>query len=544
LRQKGVKNLERQYIDGSMLKKMFINAANTLSNNKDTVDALNVFPVPDGDTGTNMSLTLYSAVDELHRLKDETAGSVAEAVANGSLMGARGNSGVILSQLFRGFAARLKGKKNVDTDLFAKALSEGVETAYKAVMRPTEGTILTVAREMAAKAIEIAGSVDLFDRFIEQIMAQANDTLERTPQMLDVLAQAGVVDAGGKGLVYIVLGFLTAIKGEDIHPIEQKPVISDKGARVIEEFDIRFPYCTEFIIMEPSGTPDGLKAAISHLGDSMLVVGDNKVIKLHIHTANPGKVIEEALKLGQLSRIKVENMKEQHRSIIEKEINDVLTGKEYGIISIAMGQGFEELFKDLGVDVVIQGGQTMNPSTQDILKAIEELNAKNIIILPNNGNVIMAANQAKDLSNKSVYVIPSKSMPQGISAMVAFNGMKAVDDNYDDMVKNLESVKTGQVTYAVRDSVFDGFEIEEGDIIGIGEGSIRVKGKSAEEVAYDLVISMADQDSEIITIFYGQDVNAEAAELLAERLEQEFGDCEIELHPGGQPVYYYIVAVE
>jgi DAK2 domain fusion protein YloV len=536
--------LEKQYIDGTMLKKMFINAANTLSNNKDTVDALNVFPVPDGDTGTNMSLTLFSAVDELHRLKDETAGIVAEAVANGSLMGARGNSGVILSQLFRGFAAGLKDKKMVDTGLFAKALSQGVETAYKAVMKPTEGTMLTVAREMAAKAVEIAASVDIFDRFIEQIMAQANDTLERTPKMLDVLAQAGVVDAGGKGLVYIVLGFLKAIKGEDTSVEEQQPVLPAEGPKAIEDFDIRFPYCTEYIIIEPNGTPDGLKAAISHLGDSMLVVGDKKVIKLHIHTANPGKVLEEGLKLGQLSRIKIENMKEQHRSIIEKEINEELTEKEYGIISVAMGQGFEDLFKDLGVDTVIHGGQTMNPSTQDIVKSIEELNAKNIIILPNNGNVIMAANQAKDLSGKTVYVVPSKTIPQGISAMVAFNGMKAADDNYRDMTKNLETVKTGQVTYAVRDSVFDGIKIEEGDIIGIGDGSIRIKGKSVADVTFDLIMSMLEEDSEIITIFYGQDVDADDAKLLADRLKQQLDDCEIELHAGGQPVYYYIIAIE
>lgn len=536
--------MEKQYIDGSMLKKMFINAANTLDNNRETIDSLNVFPVPDGDTGTNMSLTMFSAIDELNRLKTGTIGDVAEAVANGSLMGARGNSGVILSQLFRGFAVKLKNQKRMDTKLFAQALAEGVETAYKAVMKPTEGTILTVARETAAKAMEICGKVRDFNVLMEEILIQSTSTLEKTPQMLKVLAQAGVVDAGGKGFVYILLGFLKTLKGEEIKINGENRLLVVTPAESEEEQELEFPYCTEFIIKQPLGTVDGLRNAIISLGDSTLVVGDEKLIKVHIHTAQPNRVLEEGLKMGELSRIKIENMKEQHRSIIEKEIKDEQEEKEFGIISVAMGDGFTNLFKDLGVDVVIQGGQTMNPSTQDIVKAIDNLKARNILILPNNSNIILAANQAKELSSKNVYVVPSKTMPQGISAMIAFNNMRSIQENYEDMVETLSHVKTGQVTYAVRDSVFDGIEIKEGDIIGIGEGKIRNRGDSIPRVAYELVTSLIDEDSEVITIFYGQDVDEDEAKALADKLSEDLEECDIEVHYGGQPVYYYIFAVE
>ncbi len=530
-------------IDGTTLKWMFINAANTLDNKREIIDSLNVFPVPDGDTGTNMSLTMFSAVQELQRLKKEEVGDVVEAIANGLLMGARGNSGVILSQLFRGFATKLKNFKKVDTPAFAMALAEGVETAYKAVMKPTEGTILTVARETAQKANEVCKKVSQFDEFLEQILKQSMATLEKTPQMLKVLAQAGVVDAGGKGFVYILLGFLNAIRGEEI-VINGEDALKLPSEGMVEDVDdhsdMQFPYCTEFIIKNPAGSAQQLKEAYQGLGDCTLVVGDERVIKVHIHTNQPGRVLEEGLKLGELSRIKIENMKEQHRSTIESEIEQ----KEFGIISVVMGDGFMDLFKDLGVDAIIPGGQTMNPSTQDIVKAVEALRAKNIFILPNNGNVILSANQAGELTDKNVFVVPTKSMPQGISAMLAFNSMRSADDNYSDMKKAIENVKTGQVTYAVRDSVFDGIEMQEGDIIGIAEGKIYNKGEDVDEVALELVSALAEDGGDVITIFYGEQVSKEQAESLGDKLGDIMPDCEIEVHYGGQPVYYYLVSVE
>jgi len=534
--------LEKHYIDGSMLKKMFMHAANTLDKNKSTVDALNVFPVPDGDTGTNMALTMASAVEELEKTNSEIIGEVAQAIATGSLMGARGNSGVILSQLFRGFAKRLKDQTRLDTRLFAAALTKGVETAYKAVMKPTEGTILTVARETAQKAEDICDKDKDFDIFLEQILKQSNITLEKTPGMLKVLEQAGVVDAGGKGFVYILLGFLKAFRGEEIQLNIYSCSVVVEREDIGDQQDLVYPYCTQFIIKFPSGTVDDLKKAILPLGDSTLVVGDEKVIKVHIHTDKPNRVLEEGLKLGELSRIEIDNMKEQHREA-EHIVADE-EEKEFGIISVAMGEGFEHLFKDLGVDVVIQGGQTMNPSTQDILNAIDDLDARSIFILPNNGNIIMAANQAKELSRKKVFVIPSKTMPQGISAMIAFNGMQEDVDNNKNMAEAIKEVKTGQVTYAVRDSVFDNIEISQGDIMGISEGHIYNKGNSIRDVAFELVTSLLDEESEVLTIFYGAEIKEEDAKLLAGSLEEELGDCEIEVHYGGQPVYYYIFAVE
>lgn len=530
-------------VDGFMLKRMFINAANTLDNNKELVDSLNVFPVPDGDTGTNMSLTMFSAVQELNILKKLEVGNVVEAVANGSLMGARGNSGVILSQLFRGFASKLKHNKRVNTVDFALGLKEGVETAYKAVMKPTEGTILTVAREGADRANSISGSVGSFDEFLEEIIQCSASTLEKTPEMLDVLAQAGVVDAGGKGFLYILLGFLGALRGEEITLNDQKgsaSITEEPIENAVQDGDLIFPYCTEFVIKNPRGNAEQLKKAYSGLGDCTLVVGDSKVIKVHIHTNRPGKVLEEGLRLGELSRIKIENMKEQHRSTIEKEIEQ----KEFGFISVVMGEGFTEIFKSLGVDSVIQGGQTMNPSTQDIVKAIDGLWARNIFILPNNGNIILSANQAKELSDKNVFVIPSRSMPQGITAMIAFNPACDAGENFDDMKDAIGTVRTGHITYAIRDSTFNGIEMQEGDIIGIVKDEIRAKGSDIEQVAFELVSSLTTDESDVITIFYGQGVTKEQAMGFTNRLKNEMGDYEIEVHYGGQPVYYYIVSVE
>ncbi len=534
--------MEKQYIKGTMLKNMFIAAANVLDRNKAAVDALNVFPVPDGDTGTNMALTMISAVEELKKAGSETVEDVAEAIANGSLMGARGNSGVILSQLFRGFAKSLKGQDRINTAAFARALTGGVETAYKAVMKPTEGTILTVARETALKAEEICGSTRDFNIFLEEILKQSSITLDKTPEMLKVLAQAGVVDAGGKGFVFILQGFLKAFRGEEIQPDTAKSIPVTEKKEVEGQESLIYPYCTQFVIKCPSGTAQELKKAIMSLGDSTLVVGDEKAIKVHIHTDRPHKILEEGLKLGELSRIEIDNMKEQHRDT--GFFDNTEEEKEYGIISVAMGQGFDNLFKDLGVDIIIQGGQTMNPSTQDFLKAINDLHARNIFILPNNSNIIMAANQAKELSEKNVFVVPTKTMPQGISAMIAFNGMQSGTDNFNNMISAIEEVKTGQVTYAVRDSVFDNVQIRQGDIMGIGEGRIQNKGKDIQDVAYELLKSLIDEDSEIVTIFYGEEMKEEDARQLAARLEEENQDTEIEVHYGGQPVYYYIFAVE
>lgn len=536
--------MDKHYINGIMLKKMFITSANILDNNKTTVDALNVFPVPDGDTGTNMALTMLSAVEELEKLDSEAVEDVAEAVATGSLMGARGNSGVILSQLFRGFAKSAKGKSKLDTKAFARALMGGVETAYKAVMKPTEGTILTVARETAQKAEEICDSVNDYNIFLEEILKQSNITLKKTPSMLKVLAQAGVVDAGGKGFVYILQGIMKAFRGEEIQLNGNSHSAAVEMEGSVDAQELVYPYCTQFIIKLPSGTVNDLKKAILPMGDSALVVGDEKVIKVHIHTDKPHRVIEEGLKLGQLSSIEIDNMKEQHRETKHIHIEVEAEEKELGIISVAMGEGFENLFRDLGVDAVIQGGQTMNPSTQDIIKAIDDLKARSIFILPNNSNIIMAANQAKEMSDKNVFVIPSKTMPQGITAMIAFNGMQGNAENFKNMVRALEGVKTGQVTYAVRDSVFDDMEIHQGDIIGIGEGKIKNKGSNVQDVAFELVTSLIDEDSEVITIFYGEEINEEDVNILAESLEKEFEDYEIEIHYGGQPVYYYVFAVE
>lgn len=539
--------MEKQCINGPMLKRMFINAAKTLDNNRSIVDSLNVFPVPDGDTGTNMSLTMLAAVEELQRLKTETVSGVAEAVASGSLMGARGNSGVILSQLFRGFSKRLKEETRIDTKAFAEALMKGVETAYKAVMKPIEGTILTVARETAEKAMDICHNIKDFDLFLEEMIKQSTATLEKTPKMLKVLSQAGVVDAGGKGFVYILLGFLKAVRGEEIELNGSNRLMKVVQGEQVGLEDLKYPYCTEFIIKFPASSADELREVLFPLGDSALVVGDESAIKVHIHTDKPHRVIEEGLKLGELSGIKIDNMKEQHRSIIdpqEPEKKEVELEKRYGIISVVMGEGFANIFRDLGADVIIEGGQTMNPSTQDILKAVEELKASSIFILPNNSNIILAANQAKQLSSKEVFVIPSKTMPQGISAMITFNAMQGETDNFNNMVKALNSVKTGQVTYAVRDSVFDGIQIDKGDIMGIGDGHICNKGNSIPEVAFQLVSSLIDEESELVTIFYGEEIEEGEAQALADKIRECNEHCEVEVHYGGQPIYYYIFAVE
>jgi len=538
-------------LDGQLLKQMFINGAYELENNKEDVNALNVFPVPDGDTGTNMAATIMAAVNELEKIKDVNVANVCDAISMGSLMGARGNSGVILSQLIRGFAKFLKTKETISTKDFAQALKEGVNTAYKAVMKPTEGTILTVARETADKAIEVAKKESNFDVFIKLIYEYSNVSLNKTPEILPVLKQAGVVDAGGKGLTLIYLGFLKALLGEiNEAKVKQQEKKEEVKYGQIDTSDIKFSYCTEFFIKTQNAKPEEFKEKIIKYGDSIVVVGTEELIKVHIHTNNPGIVLEEALKLGELIKIKIDNMKEQHRSLTDDTYSDEKTEytiqdeKEYGFITISFGEGFKQIFEELGADKIIEGGQTMNPSTQDILDAINNINAKNIFVLPNNKNIILAAEQARDLSNKNVIVIPTRSIPQGITAMLNFNSDSNADENKEIMMEAISKVKTGQVTFAVRNTNFDGIEVNEGDIIGILNGKLVNAGSNLNEVVSKLVDNMIDEDSEFISIFYGNEVSEEDAVKVQEYVKEKYSNLDVNVYFGGQPIYYYIISVE
>lgn len=542
-------------VDGQLLKEMLLSGAYELENNKEAVNALNVFPVPDGDTGTNMSATMMSAVAEIQNTREITVQSIADAAAMGSLMGARGNSGVILSQLLRGISKHLKNKKNINTKDFALAIKEGVNTAYRAVMKPTEGTILTVARESADKAVEISKTVDDFLTFMEKICKHAELTLNRTPEMLPVLKQAGVVDAGGRGLVLIYLGMLKRLQGNAAMPEANKNLEAKEhyGAhlQLNPEEDIKFGYCTEFIIKTKNADPDEFKNKIMHYGDSMVVVGTESLIKVHIHTNEPGTVLNEAMKLGELSKIKIDNMREQHRHILEdsdhevkEEIESHQEEKEYGIVTVAMGDGIMGIFKDLGVDSVIEGGQTMNPSTQDILDAINSINAKNIFVLPNNKNIIMAAEQARDISSKNVIVIPTRSIPQGITAVITFNPDITPSENELEMNAAIAGVKTGQVTYAVRNTTFNDVDIKEGNILGILDGKLIKAGENIQNVTLELIDSMITEESELISLFYGKDISKEEAEKVQSFIEEKYPNCDISLNYGGQPLYYYIISVE
>lgn len=539
-------------IDGQILKDMILNGAYELEKNKDMVNSLNVFPVPDGDTGTNMSATMMSAVEEIKKLKNISVQSVADAAAMGSLMGARGNSGVILSQILRGFSKQLKNKTAITTKDFALALKEGANTAYRAVMKPTEGTILTVARESADKAIEIAKNEVDFLTFMKKVYDQSVVTLNKTKDMLLVLKQAGVVDAGGKGLVVIYSGILKYLQGEII-TLEQTE-ISDKitklEAQNVENIeDIKFSYCTEFFIKSNNENYERFKDKISSYGDSIVVVGMENLIKVHIHTNHPGIILEEAVKLGELSKIKIDNMKEQHRSLVEEEnipINENIKEeeKEYGIITVAAGDGIISIFKDLGADIVVEGGQTMNPSTQDILEAINSINAKNIFVLPNNGNILMAAQQARDVSNKNVIVIPTKSIPQGITSVITFNPDLDAKENEDEMLKAISKVKTGQITYAVRDTVFNDVDIKEGNILGILNGKLIKSGEDINQITKEVLDEMVDDNSELITIFYGNGIKEEDTDDIQNYISEKFSHCDVSVNYGGQPLYYYIISVE
>jgi DAK2 domain fusion protein YloV len=544
--------LKVENIDGTMLKKAFIGAAQYLDENKEEVNALNVFPVPDGDTGTNMSLTMKSAVKQILNLEEYDAGKVAVAASNGSLMGARGNSGVILSQLFRGFANELKDKDNINTINLADAFKSAADTAYKAVMKPTEGTILTVAKGCAEYASSIARDEKDIIVFMKKVIERGNQVLSKTPEMLPVLKQAGVVDAGGKGLMCVLTGAYNAITtGKEIVLETLKPtVIEHKPAtHNIDTDDIKFGYCTEFMINTDREDYEGFRKELAKFGDSLMVVGGEGLIKVHIHTNNPGEVLEKALSLGELNDIKIDNMRYQHEHIIandeykktEKKNNPI---KKYSFIAVSIGEGINTLFNELNVDYIIPGGQTMNPSTEDILNAIDEVQGENVIILPNNGNIILAADQAKELSEKNVYVFPTKTIPEGITALLSFDPEIDVMENLENMKESIINVKTAQVTYAVRDTEINDTKISKDDIIGISKGEILSIGNDIQEVAFKLLKDIIDEDSSLITIFYGNGMEEEKAIELSRRIEDEFEDFDVEIVFGGQPLYYYIFSIE
>lgn len=539
-----------QYIEGKMLKDMFVSGANNLQNHKDLVDKLNVFPVPDGDTGTNMSLTISYAMKELAKVENNNITDIGKSLSKGSLMGARGNSGVILSQIIRGFSKSIEGKEKLTTEDIAKAFKNGSDTAYKAVIKPIEGTILTVVRESGEYAIKASKKEKDLLKFLEMVIDEANKSLERTPELLKNLKEAGVVDSGGKGLVLIYEGMYEALKG---NPIKAKDLnysnvqeVKQAGTAINTE-DIKFCYCTEFILESNSISDTEIRDIMLKYGDSLAVVGDEGIIKVHVHTNDPGLVLQDALKYGQLVTIKIENMKLQHENTLIEEANETAQlseEKEYGFIATSMGEGLAKIFKDFGVDYIIEGGQTMNPSTEDFMKAIDSINAKNIFIFPNNSNIIMAANQAKELSEKNIIVIPTKNTPQGFTALVNFNADASVEENEQALMESLSMVKSGQVTFAVRDTVMNDVEVKEGNIIGIAESKLMDAGESVDEITTSLVEKLVDEDSAIVTLFYGEDVTEEDANNLRDELEEKFEDLDIELYYGGQPLYYYLISVE
>ena len=542
-----------EYIKAKAFREMFVSGANNLQNSKDLVDKLNVFPVPDGDTGTNMSLTISYAMKELEKVGEDDITKIAKALSKGSLMGARGNSGVILSQIIRGIGKSVEGKDKLSTVDLAKALKGGSDTAYKAVIKPVEGTILTVIRETAEYAVKLAKRENNIEKFLGKVVREANVSLENTPNLLKNLKDAGVVDSGGKGLTLILEGFYLAIVGKSVVPATAEKAelknVSLSSADNTSTEDIKFGYCTEFILESDKIDDAGIRDIMLGYGDSLAVVGDEGVIKVHVHTNEPGNVLQEALKYGQLLTIKIENMRMQHENILEgvaenAEYEEPVEEKEFAFISTSMGDGLASIFKDFGVDHVIEGGQTMNPSTEDFMKAIDKIHAKNIFILPNNSNIIMAANQAKELSDKNIIVIPTKNIPQAVSALVGFNPEATAEENEANMIESLSYVKSGQVTFAVRDTVMNGIEIREGNIIGIAEKELIAAGDEVDEVTKKLVEKLVDEDSAIITLFYGEDVTEEQAEELRGELEEKFEDIDVELYYGGQPLYYYLISVE
>ena len=547
-------------IDAKLLARMFLAGAKNLEVKKEWINELNVFPVPDGDTGTNMTLTIMSAVKEVNNLEDVQMTSLAKAISSGSLRGARGNSGVILSQLLRGFTKGIRDLEELDAVALARAVDKGVETAYKAVMKPKEGTILTVARGVADKALELAEDAEDLQTFLEDVLEEGRRVLAKTPDMLPVLKEAGVVDSGGQGLMVVLEGAFDAFMGKEV----DLTFDGGESAKVVKitpqaEADIKFGYCTEFIIVldkEFSAEDEvDFKAYLSSLGDSIVCVADDEVVKIHVHTNDPGLAIQRALTYGSLSRIKIDNMREEHQEKLIKDAEKIAAQqaeeaakapkKEVGFISVSIGEGFGQIFRDLGVVYLIEGGQTMNPSTEDMLNAISKVNAEHIFILPNNKNIILAANQAKALTkDKDIIVIPTKTVPQGITAVINYVPEKSVEDNEKDMTEEITRVKTGQITYAVRDTHIDDKEIHEGDIMGIGDHGMLAVGKEVAAVAKETVEQMVDDETELISIYYGEGFTEEEAEKLAGELEEQYDYCDVEVNCGGQPIYYCIISVE
>ncbi|MCG4572277.1 DAK2 domain-containing protein [Clostridium cochlearium] len=546
--------MEYLNIDGHCFYNMMINASNKLESQKEYINSLNVFPVPDGDTGTNMSMTFRSAVMEIKDKKESTIGDIAKSLSRGALMGARGNSGVILSQILRGIAKGLENKEVVNGEQLAESIIEGSKSAYKAVMRPTEGTILTIIRA-AGEAADKSRRKNVLE-LMKDVCDYSSETLSKTPEMLPVLKEAKVVDAGGAGLLIILQGMYEVLEKnlQDVSIMdEEKGKVTYEAAKTIKEEDIKFGYCTEFFIVSKDADVDKFKKDLEPHGDSMIVVGSDDLVKVHIHTNDPGKVLSKAIKLGPLSKIKIDNMREQHRHILEDEdLKDISKEetvknsekKPYAFIAVALGEGIRDAFKDLGVDVIIEGGQTMNPSTEDIIKAIDKINAENIFILPNNKNIIMAAKQAKELSEKNIHVIETKTIPQGITALTMFNFEGSLEDNIKAMEKGIKEVKTGSVTYAVRDTEVDGKTIKSGDIIGLKEGNIEEVGNDILEVCRKLIQDMVDEDSELITLFYGEDCDKDKVEEFIDEIEEIYSDLDVQCFEGKQPLYYFIVSVE
>lgn len=548
-------------IDAKTFKKMFLAGAASIEAQKEYINELNVFPVPDGDTGTNMTLTIMSAVKEIGSLNDPTIETLSKAISGGSLRGARGNSGVILSQLFRGFTKEIKDSKELDITVVTNGLMKAVETAYRAVMKPKEGTMLTVARGAAERAAQLVLETDDFVYFGKEVIAHMEKVLEQTPEMLPVLKEAGVVDSGGQGILEIFKGAYDALLGKEITPIIDKSEQTNAMStginidRVALE-DIKFGYCTEFIIMVENEynlkIENDFKNYLVSIGDSIVVVSDDDIVKVHVHTNDPGLAIQKALTYGSLTNMKIDNMREEHNERVikdaEKAANKPIEKnprKKVGFIAVSMGKGLGDIFTGLGVDYLIEGGQTMNPSTEDMLVAIDEVNADTIFILPNNSNIVLAAEQAKQLTeDKNIIVVPSKTVPQGITALINFIYDKTPEENIERMTKEMERVKSGQVTYAIRDTSIDGKKIKQGNIMGLGEKTIYSVGDDIKATAVELIQNLVDDESELISLYYGETVTEEEAEVVGEELMELFPDLDIEVHFGGQPIYYYLISVE
>lgn len=565
--------MEITSINSKLLARMFLAGAKNLDSKKDWINELNVFPVPDGDTGTNMTMTIMSAAKEVSSLTEPTMAELAKAISSGSLRGARGNSGVILSQLFRGFCKVIKEYDEIDVTILCEACQKAVETAYKAVMKPKEGTILTVAKGAAEKAMELSDETEDVVTFVEEVIKQAEYVLDQTPEMLPVLKQAGVVDSGGQGLVQVLKGAYDALIGKEIdYTIEGAPTGAAPAKISAEtEAEIKFGYCTEFIIVLNAPMSDNeehaYKAFLESIGDSIVVVADDEIVKTHVHTNDPGLALQKALTFGSLSKIKIDNMREEHQEKLIKDSQKLaaqqkaeeeayeaaqadektnnMPAKEMGFVSVSIGEGMNEVFRGLGVDYLIEGGQTMNPSTEDMLNAIEHVNAKTVFILPNNKNIIMAANQAVDLvEDKQIIVIPTKTIPQGITALVNYIPDHSAEENKEQMMAEIENVKTGQVTYAVRDTEIDGKTIKQNDFMGIGDKSILSVGTDLMATTLEMVDAMVDEDSAIVSIYFGSDSDEDSANELAAAIEEKYPDVEVEVNDGGQPIYYYVISVE